>query len=282
MIAWLRSRPRARAPEGQGVRRAIRAALWAQTLIALVLVIEAGGPTLPGGAGSRTAPPMEPGRTVAPGDQSRRYMPTRAPGAPETMRPDAPPGVPMPDTVRLPETLRIDEVRRPDIGRVMTLTGAIDPGAAARVAEHLDRLTQMPDAVALHSPGGVVDEALAIGRELRRRGLPTRVPAGAICLSACPYILAGGDARTVSAAASVGVHQSFYDQSAFLPVFAAVAEIQAAEAAAMRYLAEMGVDPLVRIPALETPSRQIYLLTPDELTEYRLATEVVDRPEGRR
>ncbi len=215
-----------------------------------------------------------PERPIAPGDQVRPYRPTTMPRRPDTAVPGAAPPIDWPK--RMPKRLVVTEADLPEFGEVVKLTGPLDAGAALRVAAHLDGLAEPPAHVALHSPGGLVHEALAIGRDLRARGIDTLMPAGSACLSACPYILAAGTVRRVSPEAWVGLHQSYYDASAIMPVFVAVESIQYGEAEAMRYLEEMGVDPMVKLPAMETPPDAIYMLTPEELLEYRMATELID------
>lgn len=253
------------------VRRWLHLCLGLQALIGAAVVVEASG-LLTEGRWRLTAPPaIVPGEPVRPEDQTRRYRPADLPPAPAPMRP-ALPGLPAP--ADLPERLTIETVAR-DGGTALSLTGRIDAGAADRLADRLAALATPPERILLHSPGGLVDEALALGRTIRAAGLPTAVPDGAVCLSACPYLLAGGTERAVSARALVGVHQSYYDRSVYLPLFLGVSWVQRGEAEAMRFLIEMGVDPLVRIPALETPAEDIYLLTADELVDYRLATEIL-------
>ncbi|MBE3640155.1 COG3904 family protein [Mangrovicoccus algicola] len=261
-------------PRGPGIRRVMTACIVAQVLIGAAVVIEAGGLLDPGRWRGPALPGFDPSQPVGPDDQTRRYRPRDVPAAPGTMRPDPAPGQPLPDLSGLPASLRIETVARGD-ETLLSLTGTIDQGAAARFRDRLEAM-EPPDAILLHSPGGVVAEALEIGREIRARDLPTRMVAGAACLSACPYMLAGGTVRSVSRDARVGVHQSYYDRNAYLPLFVGVASIQEGEAEAMRFLQEMGVDPLLRIPALETPADAIYILTEEELTGYDLATALTD------
>ena len=136
--------------------------------------------------------------------------------------------------------------------------------------------------MALHSPGGSVSAALALGRLLRGREIATEVPAGAACLSACPFAFAGGVTRTVSPDGWLGVHQSYFDQSAIMPAFVAVERIQLGEAQVLRYLHAMGIDPMVMVHALETPSDQIYLLSAAELDRYGLVTDGATSPPASR
>jgi hypothetical protein len=100
--------------------------------------------------------------------------------------------------------------------------------------------------------------------------------AGASCFSACPYILAGGTEREVSVNASVGVHQHYYGKNAYLPAFLAVSDVQAGQAEVMAHLNDMGIDPMLMAKALMTPPDDIYILMPQELTDFRLATTLMD------
>jgi hypothetical protein len=190
---------------------------------------------------------------VAPGDQRRRY----APGKLEAL----------PAAGDMPGRLRFAQE-----GDTARLTGAIAPGDGARFADWLAARPAPPGRIALHSTGGSVADALAIGRAIRAAGLATVVPDGRLCLSACPYVLAGGVARRAGAGAAVGVHQHGHGGSGYLPAFLAVEDIQRGQAEVMAYLSNMGVDPRVMIPALSTPPAEIYVLVPAELERYGLVT----------
>lgn len=200
---------------------------------------------------------------VSPGDQTRR-MPPRL-----TNDPGAAPGFPAGDPV--PSRLTWTEA-----GDTLTLTGAIDPGAAARLAAWLDTRPAPPATVALHSPGGSVTDALAIGRRLRADGTDTLLRPGAACLSACPYILAAGTERTVSRAAMVGVHQHYFGRGTVVPAFMAVSDIQRGQAEVLTYLSDMGIDPMLAAKAMQTPPDDIYILVPDELEAFAVATRLTD------
>ncbi|PUB10563.1 hypothetical protein [Yoonia sediminilitoris] len=63
----------------------------------------------------------------------------------------------------------------------------------------------------MNSPGGIVDEALQIGKLIRDQGLETVILPSTACLSSCPYVLAGGVLRHVSLRGAVGLHQHYYD-----------------------------------------------------------------------
>ena len=205
---------------------------------------------------------------IGPGDQIRRFAPAEL--APRT----AAPGTrPLPMTTDMPS--RLDFAAADWNGApVITLTGQIAPGDAARFSDFLSTLAPPPTSAFLNSPGGSVIDALAIGRAMRDAGLNSELTATDICLSACPYLLAAGLTRTVAPEALVGVHQHYFGENTALPAFLAVEDIQRGQGEVMRYLAEMGIDPLMMQHALTTPPDEIYLLTPTQQKDYRLTTPV--------
>ncbi|MBM9595500.1 hypothetical protein [Roseitranquillus sediminis] len=89
-------------------------------------------------------------------------------------------------------------------------------------------------------------------------------------------MLAGGVERRVSRAAAIGVHQHYFGQNVVLPAFLAVSDVQAGQAEVMDFLDEMGVSPLLMIPAMTTAPDDIYILLESELEDFALATEVFD------
>mgnify|MGYP006296059489 FL=1 len=200
--------------------------------------------------------PEAPGLTepVRPGDQRRTYAPGR----------DRPAVQPARDPGDLPDRL----VLTPDEGPTWRLEGTIAEDDAERIARQITEAEPAIETLILQSPGGAVGDALVLGRLLRREGIATRMLAGEYCLSACPYILAGGARREIDEDASVGVHQHFFGRNTLLPAFVAVEDIQAGQAEVMGYLDDMGIDPLVMRHALATPPDQIYLLLPEDLRRY--------------
>ena len=205
---------------------------------------------------------------TSPGDQTRRFSPRRMKLGPAR---EGNPDRPYRDTGEMPERLQIERA-----GETMTLTGRIEEGDGARFDEALGKADGVTR-VRLNSPGGSVADALEIGRKVRGRGLETMLAAGDICLSACPYLLAGGTVRTVDSASQVGVHQSYFGANVILPAFMAVDDVQRGQGEVMAFLDTMGIDPMLMQPALVTPSDEIYVLTDAELTRYRLATVIVGK-----
>jgi len=256
---------RAARRDGSGAARGVRWMLGAQIALAAAIVggdLQRIAPGLFTGGGA--APGLD--APVRPGDQTRRFAPA------DLRRAPAGPGFPSGDT---PPRLTWTPTEF-DGAPALVLTGEIAPGDAARFADHLDSLASPPASVALHSPGGSVADALVIGRRLRADGIATRITPDAACFSACPYILAAGVARHVSRSAMVGVHQHYFGQSAVLPAFLAIEDVQRGQAEVMAYLDAMGVDPLLMAKAMATPPGDIYILVEAELTAFALATELTE------
>lgn len=209
---------------------------------------------------------------VSPGDQVRKYQP-------------ALPRIETRDTDRdqtidlaadQPTRLVFSMHQSSDLKRVLHMHGKIAQGDANRFSAYLETLDYPPDIVAVNSTGGIVDEALQIGRILRKQEFNTHLSAREICLSACPYILAGGIERHVSREGIVGLHQHYYETPGFMPVFLAVENIQRGQGRTMAHLIEMGIDPGVMIHSLTTPPNDIYVLVEDELIESKMATKIVE------
>ncbi|MFN3615463.1 MAG: hypothetical protein ACK4WC_13025 [Rubrimonas sp.] len=214
--------------------------------------------------------PIAPAPTAPPdaGDQTRPYHPTRIP-----VRPGADgPRTPLPAHS---EGLQFSRVEVPGHGPALYLRGAIRPGDDARFERHVDGLVEPPARVALHSPGGAVEAALQIGRSIRQRGMDTHVLAEDACVSACPFLLAGGATRSVHRDAWIGLHQVAFVDAAALSAADAARRLQVLKADVYDYWAEMGVDPAIEAIAMRIPPERAYFLLPDELTELRLATAIV-------
>ncbi|WP_010141949.1 hypothetical protein [Oceanicola sp. S124] len=242
--------------EGITLRRALTGVLGFQVLLALLLFLGDLGEGFVWPRRGADAPGFD--QPTAPGDQTRRFEPTRPAG------PGVAPSGPMPERLVLTER-----------DGAWHLSGGIAPGDGARIARQIGSREgeARPGVVFLDSPGGSVQDALELGRALRAAGLATDMEDGAICLSACPYLLAAGVTRSADEGAKIGVHQHYFGENTLLPAFTAVSDIQRGQGLVMRYLDEMGVDPRLMGPALMTPPDEIYLLTRDELTDFALLTE---------
>ena len=153
-------------------------------------------------------------------------------------------------------------------GRLLA-TGAIAPGSGKAFAEEIVKRGSYVKTVVLESPGGSVQDALAMGRLIRDKGFSTEVLAGKYCASSCPLVFAGGVERRAGKRAAIGVHQIF-SASASSPGDMAAA--QSMSAVCQKYLRDMGVDLGVWVHAMETPKDSLYYFKPDELLALKLVT----------
>jgi hypothetical protein len=247
---------------GVTVKRAITGILAFQIAMAVVLAGSDLVGALPSLLAGRDAPALD--APVAPGDQVRRYrpgdLPARDRGDPDRQ-------APIPDPGDMPSRLRFSVD-----GDVALVTGRIAPGDAARFAEWVDGGASF-DSIRLHSPGGSVGDALALGRAIRDAELATLMEPGDICLSACPYVLVGGITRSVPEAAMVGVHQHYFGENTALPAFLAIEDIQFGQSEVMAHLDAMGIDVRLMQHALATPPEAIYVLLPEELLRYGIIVD---------
>lgn len=185
---------------------------------------------------------------VAPGDEKRRGSPMDA---------------------RLQEPMTIELVA----GGRLVATGSITPGTSARFAEEIEKRGDYVTTVVLNSPGGSVQDALAMGKLIRERGLITLVEKAGHCASSCPLVFSGGAARIAEKGASMGVHQVFaISREDGTQADTGMAQAQRVSAECQRHLVDMGVDTRVWIHAMETPREELFYFTPKELLDLKLAT----------
>ena len=89
--------------------------------------------------------------------------------------------------------------------RVLRAEGLIDEDVPARLAEAL-AANDPVDEIWLRSPGGVARAGNEAGKLIRASGIPTRIPAGWACFSACNFMFMGGVARFVEPTGLFVVH----------------------------------------------------------------------------
>ena len=160
-------------------------------------------------------------------------------------------------------------------GGVLLAEGTIEPGAAERFAQEIEARGEYVKTVALNSPGGSVDDAIAMSKLIREKKLDTKVASKALCASSCPIVFAGGVGRTAEKDAVVGVHQVFNGSRERPTAEQAMAAAQATTARVARHLDQMGIGAGLWINALETPPDRLYYLTPKEMADFKLTTEPV-------
>ena len=176
------------------------------------------------------------------------------------------------------------------------------PGVERRFRELLATLKDRNLPIVFDSLGGVIGEALVLGRLLREHrmvasvgesypeGCKARIAAdescrrimqanrelkaqlrtaGAVCYSACVYALLGASARRVPADARVGIHGSAPTDASTRPGAPTHEQLHNNR---KRYILEMGANPGLQDAASQTPPPNVQVLSRDELVRYRVET----------
>ncbi|KAB0680796.1 hypothetical protein [Aureimonas leprariae] len=224
----------------------------------------------------RTEPlPLAPPK---PGDQIRPFLPRTIPVAPDRGEPRLP-GYDAPAaTAAMSQPMQF----RMAADRAATAVGRIDVGTAEAFGAFLDGEGRGVKSLILHSPGGSVEDAMAMARLARERKLEMLVPADGYCASACPLFFAGGRYRAAGDHAWIGLHQVYAVDVPGVPrmrdLDRSISDIQATVARCQQLLQEMGVKPDIWIKAMQTPPNDLYVLTPDELSISNYVTKPVQGP----
>jgi hypothetical protein len=173
--------------------------------------------------------------------------------------------------------------------------GAIEPNEGQRFREFLSSAASrgaVPQALMIHSPGGIASGAFDLGFTLRQLGFGVIVAAvrrdpstgGAVllpgrCASACVLAMMGGRRRVVPDASRIYVHRhrTLYasdNRDAIPQSMMAPGRQSAGFVDAMRsYASMMGVDPGLVTLSDSVPHESARLLTPSEVRRFRLSTE---------
>ena len=89
--------------------------------------------------------------------------------------------------------------------RVLRAEGLIDEDVPLRLEDALK--TNGPvDEIWIRSPGGIARAGNEAGKIIRKAGIPTRIPGGWACFSACNFIFMGGPIRFVDSGGLFVVH----------------------------------------------------------------------------
>ena len=249
-------------PEGAILRNAFRGLL----VVAVVMIVldfrdlvRAGGETL-----MPATAPVRMDRTET-DDQVRPYLPRTRPLAPGEQVHHRP-----------HDTAEAEPMRfRLGTHGAAFADGTIVPGTA----DELDSFLASSGAagvteLVLHSPGGSVRDAFVMAKLLREKELSTRILPEGYCASSCPILFAAGVERVAAPTSWIGVHQVFALNDGRGTLADGMDQGQRVSAEAQTLLEEFGVDPKVWVHAMQTPHDSLYLFTPEELIDLKLATEV--------
>ncbi len=188
--------------------------------------------------------------------------------------------------------------------------GGFDIGSAQRLRAFLSKLPGPIPPIYFQSPGGIQEEAIAIGRLMRERGMtagvgrtlpygcaPTKdsedrclgikrsgLPlaaelrsTGASCSSACVYALLGARVRLVPPDARLGVHASrrvrvYPDGRVTRLPGDDQTQLAQATNELKRYVQEMGIDVALIDTAFKTKFSDAYFLTRTEIVQFGIDT----------
>lgn len=89
--------------------------------------------------------------------------------------------------------------------RVLRAEGAIDEDVPARLEATLTEHSPV-DEIWIRSPGGHARAGNEAGKIIRKAGIPTRIPPGWACFSACNFMFMGGPIRFVDDGGQFVVH----------------------------------------------------------------------------
>jgi hypothetical protein len=89
--------------------------------------------------------------------------------------------------------------------RVLKAEGMIDADTAVRLRDALKQYEPI-DEIWLRSPGGDARAGNQAGTIIRKEGIPTRIPQGWACFSACNFIFMGGPIRYIDDGGQFVVH----------------------------------------------------------------------------
>ena len=159
-----------------------------------------------------------------------------------------------------------------DGGHVMVLDGEIDRETAVVFRTVLNQV-EANGLVIAQSPGGSVEAAHQIGRDIKARGMNTLVLNS--CNSACVDVFVAGKQREMTDIAELGLHApAVRSWIAWLPFVDTEPAIQETYVIDQKYWADMGF-PLVNEKAYQVPNNRIWIIKPERARELRLATKIL-------
>jgi hypothetical protein len=154
----------------------------------------------------------------------------------------------------------------------VVISGQIETGDAKKVATLLADVRRNDDGhqirrLLIDSPGGLVGEAIEIGRLLRANEFEIYLPGRLSCISACVLILAGGTSRSIFG--KVGIDYPHFLRAAG-PRDDVPALLAETRAAIREYFKSMGVAPSLADAMFSVPPGEVHFLSEEDLLKYHL------------
>ncbi len=152
------------------------------------------------------------------------------------------------------------------------ISGQIQAGDASKVEALVSQINQYSDhrqilRLLIHSPGGLIGEAMKIGKLLRANGFEVFIPRETRCISACVLILAGGATRTIQG--QVGIDNPHFLRAAG-PGDNVPALLAESKHIMREYYRSMGVLENLSDATFTVPPGAVHFLDQNELTQYHL------------
>jgi TPR repeat protein len=154
-------------------------------------------------------------------------------------------------------------------GKAIVFAGYVAHGAAKKLAEFLDKAPEVR-AIGFYSGGGRISEAQKIRALVSARKLDTY--AHERCLSACTIAFVGGQKRYLERGSQLGFHASSspdgieFDQGS-----------RRRDRDLIQSIVALGVDPTFVERAYNTPSKEMWYPSVEELVRSKFATAATDR-----
>lgn len=164
----------------------------------------------------------------------------------------------------------------------LTITGEITTGDSLKVSEVLERIGERSKKdfcgtepmAAVESRGGSVEEAMKIGRLLKKYSVYVAVPLNSECVSACVFLIAGGVKRGLVVGGNVGVHRPYFREISQGSSLSDISKVRLSIVSNYKkYFEEMDINPAIVDEMLATPPDEIKYLSIDQLTNYRLTVD---------
>ena len=130
-------------------------------------------------------------------------------------------------------------------------------------------IDRAPVFIALDSPGGSVNAAIAIGQAIRELNpVQVTVQTPSSCLSSCVLLLAGGVTRAVYG--RVGIHRPYIDDDRAFTVAGQKPSYAGIEKNVKTYLNSVNVPTSLYDAMFRIPPAQVRFLTEQEMQEFNL------------
>lgn len=158
------------------------------------------------------------------------------------------------------------------------LNGEITPGDLVRLRSAFDSparprrfnvFNQEIYALILNSRGGSLEEAMEIGRWVRKNKISVSMPTNAECFSACVYIIAAGVTKHVHTLQGnkVGIHRPYLTR---IPKESVQVAMRKALVDSRAYFAEMNIPEQLADTMFSISPDSMEILSDDKLSLYRL------------